>query len=98
MIAHYAVEDKWRSELKIQDDLLHPRKWKCQSNCTLERFIAQHRNSFVSMTQFAEHVVYQLPNEGTRVTYIYFMPLKITMRRCKLRWLCAEMVKIQVGR
>ena len=53
MIAKYAGEDKWRAELKIQDDLLHPRKWKGQSNFTMEIFVAQHRNAFVSMTQCA---------------------------------------------
>ena len=40
MIAQYAGEDKWRAELKIQDDLLHSRKWKGQSNYTLERLFA----------------------------------------------------------
>jgi hypothetical protein len=36
----------------------------------LEKFIAQHRNAFVSMTQCADHVPHQLPNERTRVTYL----------------------------
>ena len=56
IIAQYAVEDKWRAKLKIQDDLLHSRKWKGQSNYTLKRFVAQHRNAFISMNQCAEHV------------------------------------------
>ena len=70
LISQYAGEDKWRAELKRQDDLLHNRRWKGQSNFTLDRFISQHRNAFTSMTQCAEHVDFQLPNELTRVTYL----------------------------
>ena len=51
MVQQYAGEDKWRAELKIQDDLLHTRKWKGQDNFSLERFIAQHCNAFVLMSQ-----------------------------------------------
>jgi hypothetical protein len=70
LVQQYAGVDKWQSELKRQDELLHTRKWKAQSNLPLEKFIAAHRNAFVSMTQCADHVNYQLPNEGTRVTYL----------------------------
>jgi hypothetical protein len=49
---------------------LHTRLWKGQSNFTLERFIAQHRNAFVSMQAAAEHVTYQLPNDHSRVGYL----------------------------
>jgi hypothetical protein len=70
MVQQYAGVDKWQAELKRQDELLHSRKWKAQSNLSLEKFIAQHRNAYVSMTQCADHVNYQLPNEGTRVTYL----------------------------
>ena len=66
----YAGRDKWETELKRQDQLLHTRTWKGQSNFSLEKFIAQHRNAYVSMTQCAEHVDFQLPNEHTRVGYL----------------------------
>ena len=66
----YAGRDKWEAELKRQDNLLHTRVWKGQSNFSLEKFISQHRNAFVSMGQCAEHVVFQLPNEYTRVGYL----------------------------
>jgi hypothetical protein len=49
---------------------LHTGEWKEQSNFTLERYIAQHRNAFVSMQAAAEHVTYQLPNEHSRVGYL----------------------------
>jgi hypothetical protein len=70
LVNQYAGEDKWQSELKRQDELLHNRQWKGQSNFSLEKFIAQHRNAFVSMRQCAEHVTFQLPNERTRVAYL----------------------------
>ena len=66
----YAGNDKWEAEIRKQDDLLHTRVWKGQSNFPLEGFIAQHRNTFVSMQQCAEHIAYQLPNEHTRVGYL----------------------------
>ena len=51
--------------------MIHSRKWKGQSGgFTLEKFIAQHRNAFVSMSQCAAHVNFQLPNENTRVRYL----------------------------
>jgi hypothetical protein len=68
--AQYAGNDKWQAEIKLKDDLLHTRVWKGQSNFSLEKFIAQHRNAYVSMQQCAEHVAFQLPNEHTRVTYL----------------------------
>jgi hypothetical protein len=68
--SQYAGKDKWESEIKRQDDLIHNRQWKGQSNFTLEKFVAQHRNAYVSMQQCAEHVAFQLPNEHTRVGYL----------------------------
>ena len=66
----YAGEDKWQAELKRQQDIVHNRLWKGQSNFTLDRFIAQHRNAFVMMQECANHVPFQLPNEFTRVTHL----------------------------
>jgi predicted RNA-binding protein YlxR (DUF448 family) len=60
--AQYAGNDKWQAEIKIKDDLLHTRVWKGQSNFSLEKSIAQHRNAYVSMQQCADHVAFQLPN------------------------------------
>lgn len=66
----YAGEDKWESERKRQEEVMHNRIWKGQSNFSLEKFVAQHRNAFVMLQQCAEHIAYQLPNERTRVTYL----------------------------
>ena len=66
----YTGNDKWEAEIHKQDDLLHTRVWKGQSDFPLEGFIAQHCNAFVSMQQCAEHITYQLSNELTRVGYL----------------------------
>ena len=66
----YAGKDKWEAEIKRHEQLLHTRQWKGQSNFSLDRFIAQHRNAFVSMQAAAEHVTFQLPNEHSRVGYL----------------------------
>ena len=70
LTSQYAGRDKWESEICRQDDLLHNWVWKGQSNFPLEGFVAQHWNAFVSMQQCAEHVLFQLPNEHTRVGYL----------------------------
>ena len=47
------------------------RKWKGQSNFTLKWFIAERRNTFVSMQAAAKHVIYyKLPKEHSRVGYL----------------------------
>ena len=63
-------KDKWEAEIKCQEQLLHTRIWKGQSNVSLENFISQHRNAYVSMQASAEHVQYQLPNEHSRVGFL----------------------------
>ena len=67
LLGQYAGNDKWEAEIKIQESVLHTRIWKGQSNFSLESFISQHRNAYVSMQACAEHVQYQLPNEHSRV-------------------------------
>ena len=66
----YAGKDKWVAEIKKQEQLLQTCVWKGQSNFSLEHFISQHRNAYVSMSACAEHVQYQLPNEHSRVGFL----------------------------
>ena len=70
LTSQYAGKDKWEAEIKRQEQLLHTRIWKGQSNFSLENFISQHRNAYVSMQASAEHVQYQLPNEHSRVRFL----------------------------
>ena len=70
LTSQYAGKDKWEAEIKCQEQLLHTRIWKGQSNFSQENFISQHRNAYVSMPASAEHVQYQLPNEHSRVGFL----------------------------
>ena len=70
LTSQYAGKDKWEAEIKCQEQLLHTRVWKGQSNFSLENFISQHRNAYVSMQASVEHVPYQLPNEHSRVGFL----------------------------
>ena len=70
LTGQYCGKDKWEAEIKKQDDLLHNRIWRGQSNFSLEHFAAQHRNAYVLMSAGAEHVECQLPNEFTRVGHL----------------------------
>ena len=71
LTSQYAGQDKWEAEIMCQEQLLHTRVWKGQSNRSLENFISQHRNAFVSMQASAEHVQYQLiPDEHSTVGFL----------------------------
>ena len=68
--SQYAGQEKWEAELKKQEDLLHACQWKGQSKFSLDHFISQHRNAYVSMQQCSQHTDFQLPNEHTHVGYL----------------------------
>jgi hypothetical protein len=72
LLGQYAGNEKWEAEIKIQEAVLHTRTWKGQSNFSLESFISQHRNAYVSMETCAEHVQYQLPNQHSRVGFLLY--------------------------
>ncbi len=70
IVGQYAKQDKWRALIKTAEDMIHNRRWKGSSTFSLETFIAQHCSAYVSLSQCAEHVPYELPNEVSRVTYL----------------------------
>jgi hypothetical protein len=70
LVAQFAGNDKWEATIKSATALLHTRRWKGSQNFALEKFVALHRNAFVSLQACAEHVEYQLPNAHSRVGYI----------------------------
>ena len=71
LTSQYAGKDKCEAEIKSKEQLLHTRIWKRQSNFSLENFISQHRNAYVSMQSSAVNVQYQLPNEHSRVGFLH---------------------------
>jgi hypothetical protein len=78
LLGQYAGNDKWEAEIKIQEAVLPTRTWKGQSNFSLESFISQHRNAFISIEVCAEHIHDQLPNQHSRVGSLP------TMQDCRL--------------
>ena len=66
----FAGNDNWEINICRHEQLVHTQVWKGQSNFTLEKFIDQHRNAFVSMQAVVEHVTYQLPNKHSSVGYL----------------------------
>ena len=66
----YAGKDKWQAEIKKQENFIHTRVWKGNSNFTLESFITQHRAAHVSLQRCAQAVPHQIPNERTRVIHL----------------------------
>ena len=70
LVNQYAGNDKWDAELKRQVDNMYNKKWKGQSNYTLEKFVQMHRNAKAQMELCAEHIPFQVPNERTRVKYV----------------------------
>ena len=64
--------DKWEAKIKKQEQLTPPHTcvWKRQSNFSLESFISQHCNAYVSMQACIEHVEYQLPNEHSHIGFL----------------------------
>ena len=70
LIGQYSGRDKWEVEIKKQEQLLHSQIWKGQSKFSLEHFITQHQNAFISMQACTEHVQYQLLNTHSRVGYL----------------------------
>ena len=91
LIGQYAGNDKWEAEIKKQEQLLHSKIWKGQSNQSLEVFISQHRNAFVSMQACAEHIEFQLPNEHSRVGFL------LDGIQCSDAGLQAAMASVQVA-
>ena len=70
IVAQFAGTDKWEAAIKVANLLLHTRKWKGSQNFPLEKFVALHRNAYVSLQACADHVEFQLPNEHSRVGYV----------------------------
>ena len=70
LTSQYAGNDKWEAYIKKQEQLLHTCIWKGQSNFSLEHFISQSCNTYVSILACAEHVQYQLPNEHSGIGFL----------------------------
>ena len=45
LTGQYNGKNKWEAELKCHEQLLHTHEWNGDSNYTLVRFVAEHRNA-----------------------------------------------------
>ena len=70
LTSQYTGEDKWQAELTKAAQFCQTAIWKGQSNFSLQSFITQHRNAFVTIKAAAQHISYQVPNERTRVVML----------------------------
>jgi hypothetical protein len=68
--AQHAGKAVWDQRITDGEDGMKQRRWTGTSNVTLASLIEKQRSSYVGLTEAAEHVDYQLPNEHTRVTYL----------------------------
>lgn len=66
----HAGKAMWDKEAKLNMDFLLNRKFTGGTAITLERFMAQHRQAYVSLQKCAEHIQLEVPNERTRVGYL----------------------------
>eukprot|EP00980_Cylindrotheca_fusiformis_P021141 scaffold8121_cov97-Cylindrotheca_fusiformis.AAC.1 len=66
-MSQYAGKDKWMALIESSEEFLQNRRWKGNSNFTLDKFIGQHRSMYQTLAQCAQHVEQQLPTEKTRV-------------------------------
>ena len=67
IIAQHCGDDKWEADIKSSDDFLKTRIWKGNENHSLERFMKQHRSTYITLQQCDEHFTYQIPHDRTRV-------------------------------
>jgi hypothetical protein len=93
----HAGNDKWEAEIKRHEQLLHTREWKGQSNFNLERFIAQHRNAYVSMQAAAKHVTCQRCQMSTAESVTCLKQSSVMTLVCKLRWQVSRQTKDQLA-
>ena len=67
--SQYAGVDKWESELRTQEKIMHDHVFNGRTNYTLEKYNCSHRNAYVVMEQCSDEVTYQLPTPHTRVSH-----------------------------
>lgn len=68
MIGQHAGKDVWETMIRNSEEFVKTRKWTGTTNVTLASHMAKHRSSHISLTEAAEHIPVETPNERTRVT------------------------------
>jgi hypothetical protein len=68
--AQHAGKDVWDKLVKEAKTVLQNRKWLVITNVTLAKHMGMHRQVFITMTECAEHIPVDVPNDRLRVTHL----------------------------
>jgi hypothetical protein len=68
--AQHAGKDVWDKLVKEAKTILQTRKWSGTTNVTLAQHMGKHRQAFITLTECAEHLPVNVPNERSRVTHL----------------------------
>jgi hypothetical protein len=68
--AQHAGKDVWDKLVKEAETVLQTRKWLGTTNVTLAQHMGRHCHAFIMLTECAEHIPIDVPNEHFRVTHL----------------------------
>jgi hypothetical protein len=68
--AQHAGKDVWDKLVKEAETVLQNRKWAETTNVTLAKHMGMHCQAFITMTECAEHIPVDVPNDRLRVTHL----------------------------
>ena len=70
IIYQHAGKDVWEKRIKHSEEYMFQKSWTVQTRQTLVAHIDRHRQSYVALTEAADHVSHQILSERTRVSYL----------------------------
>jgi hypothetical protein len=68
--AQHAGKDVWDKLHKEAESILQSIKWLGTANMTLAQHMGKHRQAYITLTKCAEHILVDVPNEQSCVTYL----------------------------
>jgi hypothetical protein len=68
--AQHASKDMWDKFVKEAETVLQTCKWSGTTNVTLTKHMGMHCQAFITMTECAEHIPVDIPNNHLRVTHL----------------------------
>ncbi len=64
--AQHAGKDIWDKLHKEAESVLQTQKWSCTVNVTLAQHMGKHHQAYITLTECAEHIPVDVPNEHSR--------------------------------
>jgi hypothetical protein len=68
--AQHAGKDVWAKLVKETETILQTHKWSGTTNVTLAQHMGRHCQAFIMLTECAEHIPVDVPNDRSRVTHL----------------------------